>query len=402
MVNRNKNIAKLPGGYLFPEIAKRRKAYEADHPDAKVISLGIGDTPGPLPTNITAGLVNAAKGMGTKEGYSGYPGQGLDELRQLINDRFYHGKLELDEIFISDGAKCDTGRLQMVFGADNKIALQNPAYPVYLDTAVAVGQTGDYDEASEKFANVCYLDCNPENNFFPDLEAAKSADIIFFCSPNNPTGATATREQLEELVSFAIKNNSTIVFDAAYSAFINSAEMPSSIFEIEGAKDVAIEINSFSKFASYTGVRLGWTVVPKSLKFSDGSSVHKDWSRIFNTFFNGTSHITQVGGVAVLKDSGWEESKAMVKFFMANAAKIKATLEAKGLEVYAGENAPYIWVKIPGKTSWETFDYLLQEAQIVCTPGSGFGTAGEGFVRFSAFGTEDNVVEACRRLSTAF
>lgn len=402
MVNRNKNIAKLPGGYLFPEIAKRRKAYEAAHPEAKVISLGIGDTPGPLPEAITKGLVDAATGMGTQDGYCGYPGQGLDELRSLINERFHNNKLDLDEIFISDGAKCDTGRLQMVFGADNKIALQNPAYPVYLDTGVAVGQTGDYDEASQKYANVCYLDCTPDNNFFPDLEPAKSADIIFFCSPNNPTGATATRSQLEELVSFATANNSVIVFDAAYSAFISSSDMPTSIYEIDGADKVAIEVNSFSKFASYTGVRLGWTVVPKNLKFSDGSSVHKDWSRIFNTFYNGTSHITQLGGIAVLRDTGWAESKEMVKFFMANATKIKSTLEAKGLEVFAGEHAPYIWVRIPGKSSWESFDYLLNEAQIVCTPGAGFGTAGEGFVRFSAFGTKENVAEACERLSAAF
>lgn len=398
MPKRNPNIAKLPGGYLFPEIAKRKNAFQAENPDAKIISLGIGDTPGPLPPAITKGLTDAAAGMGTKAGYSGYPGHGIDELRELINQRFYNNQFSLDEIMISDGAKCDCGRLQVLFGAETKIAVQDPAYPVYVDTAVMMGQTGNYNQQRENFDSIIYLPCNPENNFFPDLSPAKDADLIFFCSPNNPTGATATKEQLQELVDFAKANGSLILFDAAYSTYIQDDSLPTTIFEIPGAKDVALEMNSFSKFASFTGVRLGWTIVPKELKFSGGEPVLNDWKRVVNTFYNGNSHIVQVGGIDVLKEAGWKESQEMVALFLENAKLIKSTLQSKGIETYAGENAPYIWARIPGKKSWEAFDYILENAHIVCTPGAGFGASGEGFVRFSAFGDRKDIEEATARL----
>ncbi len=398
MVQRNKNIAKLPAGYLFPVIAKKRREYQEKNPTAKIISLGIGDTPGPLPKNITDGLVKAAEGMGTAEGYSGYPDLGLLKLRQLINQRFYNNQLDPDEILISDGAKCDVGRLQVLFGADVKIAVQDPVYPAYVDSSVALGQTGEFNPETKQFGGITYLPCNPANNFFPDLTPAKNSDLIFICSPNNPTGACANRQQLTELVAFAKANKAIIMYDAAYSVFIQDPELPKSIFEIPGAKDVAIEMHSFSKSASFTGVRLGWTVVPKDLKFDDGSSVLNDWIRLTNTIYNGTSHITQLGGIGALEDSGWEEIKQMTAEFLENARLIKDALVKKDVEVYAGENAPYLWAKIPGRTSWETFDYLLEQAQIVCTPGSGFGIAGEGFVRFSAFGKRADILEAIKRL----
>lgn len=398
MVKRNKNFAKLRAGYLFPEIGKRRREFQANNPEAKIISLGIGDTPGPLTPKITESLVASAKGMGTKEGYTGYLDDGLPKLRELINKRFYNGNFSDEEIFVSDGAKPDTGRLQAMFGSECSLAVQNPAYPVYVDSAVMTGQTGEFNDETSQFNGISYLSCTPENNFFPDFKNAEKTDLIYFCSPNNPTGAVATKEQLKELVDFAKANNSIIIFDAAYSAFIKDTSLPTSIFEIEGSKEVAIEVNSFSKLAGFTGVRLGWSVVPKELKFDDGTPVIKDWGRMMGTCFNGASNIVQMAGIGVLEDTGWQEAQNLVSSFLDNAQLIKVALEEKGLEVYAGENAPYVWAKIPGKTSWESFDHILNNAHVVCTPGSGFGSAGEGFVRFSAFGDRANIEEAIQRL----
>lgn len=398
MVQRNPNYAKLRAGYLFPEIAKRRRALQEKNPDAKIISLGIGDTPGPLTPQITAALVKIAQGMGTPEGYTGYLDDGLPKLRELLNKRFYNSEFSLDEIFVSDGAKPDIGRLQAMFGPEVSIAVQDPAYPVYVDSAVMVGQTGSYNETNQGFDGIVYMPCNPENNFFPDLSKVPRTDLIYFCSPNNPTGAVATRAQLTELVRFAAKNKSIIIFDAAYAMFIKDESLPKTIFEIPGAKEVALEVNSYSKIAGFTGVRLGWTVVPKELKFEDGTAVLKDWSRVMSTLFNGASNIVQMSGITVLEEPCWSEAKQLIAGFMDNAKLIKSTLQSLGLEVYAGDNAPYVWAKIPGRTSWETFDHILNKAHVVCTPGSGFGAAGEGFVRFSAFNLKPRVEEALARL----
>ena len=398
MVKRNESFAKLRAGYLFPEIGKRRREFQAKNPDAKIISLGIGDTPGPLKPLVTESLINASKLAGTAEGYIGYLDDGLPELREQINKRFYNGMFSIDEIFTSDGAKPDTGRLQAMFASNCTVAVQDPAYPVYVDTSVMTGKTGEFNEKTGQFNGITYLKCTPENNFFPDFKSAPRTDLIFFCSPNNPTGAVATKDQLKELVAFAKKNNSIIIFDAAYSCFITDPSLPKTIFEIEGAKEVALEINSFSKIAGFTGIRLGWVTVPKELKYEDGTPVIKDWSRISTTFFNGTSNIVMRGGIKVLEDDGWAEVQELIGGFLENAKLIRTALEEKGLEVYAGDNAPYVWAKIPGKTSWESFDHILNTAHVVCTPGSGFGQAGEGFVRFSAFGHRKNVLEAIQRL----
>jgi LL-diaminopimelate aminotransferase len=396
MVKRNENIAKLQTGYLFPEIKKRKDEYLAKNPSAKLISLGIGDTTEPLTKHIAEKLVDAAKGLGTREDYSGYGDeQGLKELREKIALTIYKGNFTSEEVFVSDGAKPDIGRLQLLFGNDVTVAVQDPAYPVYVDSGVMFGKTGNYN--ADKFDNLVYMSCSPENNFFPDLNKIGKVDVIFFCSPNNPTGAVATKEQLQELVDYARKNKSIIVFDAAYSSYIGDEKFPKSIFEIDGAKEVAIEVNSFSKSVGFTGVRLGWTVVPKELKFDDGSSVNQDWGRIMTTLFNGASNISQQGGLAALDDEGVKEMQETVSYYMENAKIIKTTLQKLGYEVYGGDNAPYIWVNM-GTKSWEAFDHLLEKVNIVTTPGAGFGQNGEGFLRFSSFGHREDIEEVAKRL----
>ncbi len=398
MVARNKNLAKLQAGYLFPEINRRKNEFIAKNPDAKIISLGIGNTTEPLQKNVINSLKVAVEEMGTAEGYSGYGDeQGMTALRAKIAQKMYSSKANIDasEVFISDGAKCDTGRLQLLFGNDTTIAVQDPSYPVYVDSAVIMGQTGFYNEESQQFDKIEYMPCTAENDFFPKL---KKADIIYFCSPNNPTGAVATKAQLTELVQFAKDNGSIIVFDAAYVEFISDPELPKSIYEIEGAKEVAIEICSFSKPLGYTGVRLGWTIVPKALKYDDGSSVHADWNRIMTTIFNGASNIIQQGTIKALDDQGLAEMRELVDFYMENARLIKEALDSYGFTTYGGKNAPYIWVKLESMTSWEAFSFILENAHIVTTPGSGFGPAGEGYVRFSAFGHRENILEAIDRM----
>lgn len=399
MVKRNKNLAKLKAGYLFPEINRRKNALLEKNPDAKIISLGIGNTTEPLTPHIVDGLKNAALGMGKNEGYSGYGAeQGMDALREKIAEKIYDGIIDADEVFVSDGAKCDCGRLQVLFGNDVSIAVQDPAYPVYVDGSVIIGATGDYDEEKGQFKDIIYMSCTPENNFFPDLENMPRTDLIYFCSPNNPTGAVATKEQLKRLVDFAKNNNSIILFDSAYSEFIRDEHYPKSIFEIEGARDVAIEINSFSKPIGFTGVRLGWTVVPKELKFENGESVNKDWNRIMTTVFNGASNIIQAGALSALDEEGIKEMKSTVDFYMENAKIIKEGLDSVGIKTYWTGNSPYIWAEFPGKDSWEMFSEILEKAHVVTTPGAGFGPSGQGFIRFSAFGHRDDVVEAVERL----
>jgi LL-diaminopimelate aminotransferase len=401
MVKRNKNISKLQAGYLFPEIGRRKNEFIKNNPDAKIISLGIGNTTEPLSPHVTNALKKASEEMGTLKGYSGYGDDyGLTELRKKIAEVWYNGKISFEEVFVSDGAKCDTGRIQTLFGSEVTVAVQDPAYPVYVDGSVIAGATGNYNAEKELFDNIVYMPCIPENNFFPDLENTPKTDLIYFCSPNNPTGATATRDQLIKLVEFAKKNNSIILFDAAYSCFIRDESLPKSIFEIEGADECAIEINSFSKPIGFTGVRLGWTICPKKLKFEDGTFVINDLKRIMSTYFNGASIIVQKGGLAALDEIGLKEMKKSVDYYMDNAKLIKQGLNSAGIKCYWTENSPYIWAEFPGRKSWDVFNEILETKHIVTTPGSGFGPAGEGFVRFSAFGHKEDVKEAVKRLNT--
>ncbi|MGB7539131.1 MAG: LL-diaminopimelate aminotransferase, partial [Anaerolineales bacterium] len=317
MVKRNPNIAKLPAGYLFPEIGRRRRALLERQPDAKIISLGIGNTTEPLTPHIVDGLRSAALALGTAEGYSGYDddpkGQALlQNLKTKLSEKWYHGSVSPEEIVISDGAKCDCGRLQMLFGSEVTIAVQDPAYPVYVDGSVIAGATGAHNPERGQFDGLVYLSCTPANAFFPDLSALPRTDLIYFCSPNNPTGAVSTREQLRELVGFARRNGSVIIYDAAYAAFIHDDSLPRSIFEIEGAREVALEVNSFSKPIGFTGVRLGWTVIPRELAFEGGVPVSKDWNRVMSTLFNGASNIAQYGALAALDDEGLTEMRQTV------------------------------------------------------------------------------------------
>jgi LL-diaminopimelate aminotransferase len=403
MVKRNPNIAKLPAGYLFPEIGRRRRALLERQPDAEIISLGIGNTTEPLTPHIVEGLRSAALALGTAEGYSGYDddpkGQALlQNLKTKLSEKWYHGMVSPGEIVISDGAKCDCGRLQMLFGSEVTIAVQDPAYPVYVDGSVIAGATGAHNPERGQFDGLVYLPCTPANAFFPDLSALPRTDLIYFCSPNNPTGAVSTREQLRELVVFAKRNGSIIIFDAAYAAFIQDDSLPRSIFEIEGAREVALEVNSFSKPIGFTGVRLGWTVVPRELAFEGGAPVSKDWSRVMSTLFNGASNIAQYGALAALDDEGLAEMRQTVGYYMENARIIKEGLAGLGLNSYGGVNSPYVWAEFPGRLSWDVFTEILEKAHVVTTPGSGFGPSGEGFIRFSAFGHRADVVEAVRRL----
>ena len=396
MLSRNPCIANIKAGYLFPEIAKRRREYAAAHPDARIISLGVGNTTEPILPHINNGLVEGARKLGTVEGYSGYQDEGLLELREKISELFYGGQFKADEIFISDGAKCDIGRLQLLFGANTPVAVQDPSYPVYVDGSVLIGAAGAW--AGSGYQGISYLPCTKENNYFPDLSALPANCLVYFCSPNNPTGAVANREQLVALVKAAQKNNSVIVFDAAYSEYIRDKSLPKSIFEIEGAKLCAIEVNSFSKPAGFTGVRLGWTVVPKELKYSGGESVNADWARISGTIFNGASNIAQAGGLAALDSEGLKEIRQLSDFYLENAKLIRGVLEKLGVSCMGGDNSPYIWACFPGRDSWEVFSAILEKCQVVTTPGSGFGPAGQSFIRFSAFGHRADVEEACKRL----
>ncbi|GAA0156101.1 hypothetical protein Leryth_011843 [Lithospermum erythrorhizon] len=402
-VLRNENLAKLQAGYLFPEIARRRNAHKLKYPDAEVISLGIGDTTEPIPDVITSAMAKRAEALSTLEGYSGYGAeQGEQKLRAAIANTYYAGLgIEESDIFVSDGAKSDISRLQVLFGSKVTMAVQDPSYPAYVDSSVIMGQTGQFQKDVEKYGKIEYMKCVPENDFFPDLSGVARTDIIFFCSPNNPTGSTASREQLTKLVQFAKKNGSIIVYDSAYAMYI-ADDSPLSIFEIPGAREVAIEVSSFSKYAGFTGVRLGWTVIPKELLFSDGFPVAKDFNRIVCTAFNGASNIAQAGGLACLSPEGLQAMQETVGFYKENTKIIVETFQSLGFKVYGGKNAPYVWVHFPGRSSWDVFAEILEKTHVVTTPGSGFGPAGEGFVRVSSFGHRSNVLEACRRFKELY
>lgn len=388
MVKRNPHFEQLSANYLFPEVHRRKVEFQSKDREAKLISLGIGDTTEPIPMPIIDGMIKKAQALGTKEGYTGYgPPFGIESLRESISSIYYKGLINPDEVFISDGAKCDIGRLQLLFGGMASVAIQDPSYPVYVDGCKIQGNE-----------SIIPLPCLPENNFFPHLDAAEGIDLIYFCSPNNPTGAAATRGQLEQLVAFAKRNKSIILYDSAYACYITQPAYPRTIFEIEGARETAIEISSFSKVAGFTGVRLGWTIVPDQLTFSDGSPVKKDWMRLISTLFNGACNISQEGGLAILSSEGQSEVQKLVNFYMENVRLIKETAERKGWEVYGGENAPYLWIRFPGQNSWDVFQHLLEKNHLVTTPGAGFGNSGENFIRMTAFGSRSSILEAIERL----
>lgn len=388
MIRRNPVFTKLSPLYLFHEVARRKKIFLEKNPNAKLISLSVGDTTEPIPESIVNSLSHASHRLGTVEGYTGYgPEQGSEQLRHLIASTIYHNTVSADDIFISDGAKCDLGRLQKLFGGTVSIALQNPTYPVYLDGSMMQG-----------VQKVVRLPCSPENQFWPNWEQAERTDLIYWCSPNNPTGVASTRAQLAELVNYAKRQKSIILFDAAYFNYVQDDALPRSIYEIDGAQEVAIEVNSFSKLCGFTGVRLGWTIVPEQLKYEDGFLVKEDWKRVTATIFNGASNIAQQGGIAALQPQGLEEVRQLTQFYLKNASLLKDALERKKFQVFGADHAPYLWVKIPEMQSWEAFQFWLEEAHLVTTPGSGFGSCGEGFLRLTAFGSRAAILEAAQRI----
>lgn len=402
----NDNYLKLKAGYLFPEIGRRVSAFAAANPAAKIIRMGIGDVTEALPAACRTALIKATEEMGERATFKGYgPEQGYAFLREAIatNDFIARGaQISADEIFISDGSKCDCGNILDIFSHENQIAVTDPVYPVYVDTNVMAGNTSEANPQGE-YGGITYLRATEANHFMPALPASK-VDVIYLCSPSNPTGAVMTREYLKSWVDYANKNGSVILFDAAYEAFITDASIPHSIFEIEGAKTCAIEFRSFSKTAGFTGTRCAFTVVPKELKgkAGDGSEValHGLWNRRQSTKFNGVSYPIQRAAEAVYSQQGQQEVKALVKFYLENAALIRAGLNQVGLQTFGGVNAPYVWTKCPaGVKSWEMFDRFLSEANIVITPGSGFGAAGEGWFRVSAFNSRANVDEAMGRVA---
>ncbi|MFR3728202.1 LL-diaminopimelate aminotransferase [Lacrimispora sp.] len=401
MVKINENYLKLPGSYLFSTIAKKVNAYIEANPDKKVIRLGIGDVTQPLAPAIIEALHGAVDEMGNAETFHGYaPDLGYSFLRETIADSDYISRgcqIGADEIFVSDGAKSDCGNIQEIFDENCTIAVCDPVYPVYVDSNVMAGRTGEYDEVTGKWSNVIYMPCTAENKFVPELPE-KTPDLIYLCVPNNPTGTTLTREQLKVWVDYANQTGAVILYDAAYEAYIAEDDVPHTIYEIEGAKTCAIEFRSFSKNAGFTGVRLGFTVIPKEL-VRGGVSLHSLWARRHGTKFNGAPYIIQKAGLAVYSEKGKAQLKDQVAYYMRNAKVIYDGLKEAGCEVYGGVNAPYIWLKVPGgMTSWEFFDLLLEEASVVGTPGSGFGPSGEGYFRLTAFGTYENTVEAIERL----
>lgn len=398
----NENYLKLPGSYLFSNIAKKVNAYKAENPGKDIISLGIGDVTQPLAPAIIDSLHKAVDEMAVKETFRGYaPDLGYEFLRSAIADNDYAARgveIAIDEIFVSDGAKCDSGNIQEIFATDNKIAVCDPVYPVYVDTNVMAGRTGTYDKNTELWSDVIYMPCQADNNFAPELPK-ETPDIIYLCFPNNPTGATVKKEQLQEWVDYANKNGAVIIYDAAYEAYISEEDVPHTIYECEGAKTCAIELRSFSKNAGFTGTRLGFAVVPKDLKASDGTSLNALWARRHGTKFNGAPYIIQRAGEAVYSEEGKKQTAEQIAYYMNNAKIIKEGLAEAGFTVSGGVNAPYIWLQTPsGMTSWEFFDYLLTNANVVGTPGSGFGPSGEGYFRLTAFGTYENTLEALKRI----
>lgn len=397
----NENYLKLPGSYLFSTIGKKVAAYTQAHPEKRIIRLGIGDVTQPLAPAIIEALHSAVEEMGKAETFRGYaPDLGYEFLRSAIAKHDYADRgcdIAADEVFVSDGAKCDSGNIQEIFSLDSKIAVCDPVYPVYVDTNVMAGRTGVYDTESETWSDVIYMPCTADNHFAPQLPD-KTPDLIYLCFPNNPTGSTITKGQLQEWVDYANKVGAVIIYDAAYEAYISEEDVPHSIYECEGARTCAIELRSFSKNAGFTGVRLGFTVVPKDLKRGE-VSLHSLWARRHGTKYNGAPYIVQRAGEAVYSEAGKAQLKEQVAYYMSNAKVIYEGLKDAGYTVSGGVNAPYIWLKTPNKmNSWEFFDYLLEHANVVGTPGSGFGPSGEGYFRLTAFGSHENTVEAIERI----
>jgi len=407
VVQVNENYLKLKAGYLFPEISKRVNAYIQNNSSCEIIKLGIGDVTEPLPKSCRDAMSKALNEMGTKDGFRGYgPEQGYPWLREKISDNEFISRgcqIAPDEIFVSDGSKCDSSNILDILGNDNSIAVTDPVYPVYVDSNVMTGRTGESLQDGT-YQGLIYLPINEENNFLPEIPSSK-VDIIYLCFPNNPTGATITKVDLKKWVDYANQNNSLILFDAAYEAFIQDKDLPHSIYEIDGAKDCAIEFRSFSKNAGFTGVRCAYTVIPRNLSGLNSKSEKIDlwslWNRRQSTKFNGVSYIVQRGAEAVYSSDGKKEVKDLIGFYMENAKIMKNKLKTAGFTVYGGDNAPYIWIKVPDQmTSWDFFDYLLEKANVVGTPGSGFGLSGEGYFRLSAFNSRKKVIDAMERIIT--
>lgn len=401
MVKINSDYTLLRSSYLFSTIAGKVKEYEQNNPDANIIRLGIGDVTRPLTGTIIDSLHKAVDEMASASTFRGYaPDLGYEFLRSAIarNDYELRGcDISADEIFVSDGAKSDSGNIQEIFSKDCRVAVCDPVYPVYVDTNVMAGRAGTYDEESGKWSNIIYMPCTRETDFLPEIPS-ETPDIIYLCFPNNPSGSTMTKARLQEWVDYAVKNKAIIIFDAAYESYIRNEDVPHSIYECEGARECAIELRSFSKNAGFTGVRLGFTVIPKTLSV-DGVTLHSLWARRHGTKYNGAPYIVQRAGEAVYSEEGKKEIRGLVDYYMNNATYILNGLKAAGYEVSGGVNAPYIWLKTPkGMSSWEYFDYLLNNASVVGTPGSGFGPSGEGYFRLTAFGDADKTKEAVDRI----
>ncbi len=404
----NENYLKLPGSYLFAEIDRRVGLYKTQNPDADIIRLGIGDVTKPLVPAVIKALHKAVDDMAKEETFRGYsPYQGYDFLIEKIIANDYQPlgiELSKDEVFISDGAKSDTGNIQEIFGTDNLVAVTDPVYPVYVDSNAMAGRTGDYIQEAGRWSNLVYLPCTAENGFIPALPD-KRVDLIYLCYPNNPTGTTLTKEQLKVWVDYARENQSVILFDAAYEAYITQPNIPHSIYEIEGAKEVAIEFRSFSKTASFTGTRCAYSIVPKSLEAythsGEAIELNKMWNRRFTTKFNGVPYIVQKGAAAVYSKEGKTQIHEVIAYYMENAGIIRKGMESVGLQVFGGINAPYVWLKTPeGYDSWQFFDKLLNEVQVVGTPGVGFGPSGQGYFRLTAFGSCENTIRAIERIKS--
>ncbi len=405
VVQVNENYLKLKAGYLFPEIAKRVKIYSNSNTSVEIIKLGIGDVTEPLPRACIEAMSKALEDMGTIDGFRGYgPEQGYSWLREKISEHDFISRgcqIAPEEIFISDGSKCDSSNILDILGKDNSIAVTDPVYPVYVDSNVMTGRTGDALE-NGTYQGLTYLAINEGNNFLPELPE-KKVDILYLCFPNNPTGATINKAELKKWVDYALQNKSLILFDAAYEAFIQDNDIPHSIYEIEGAKDCAIEFRSFSKNAGFTGVRCAFTVIPKNLQGLSSTNEEIElwplWNRRQSTKFNGVSYVVQRGAEAVYSLEGKKQVRGLIDFYMENAKIMKNKLQNSGYKVYGGDNAPYIWIKVPDQmTSWDFFDFLLQKVSVVGTPGSGFGLAGEGYFRLSAFNSRSNVLDAMERI----
>ena len=397
----NENYSKLPGSYLFSTIAKKVSAYKEANPDKKIIRLGIGDVTLPLSAPVIEALHRAVDEMGDAEHFHGYaPDLGYAFLREKIAEQDFRLRgceVYADEIFVSDGAKCDSGNIQELFAADTKIAVCDPVYPVYVDSNVMAGRTGTYDPVTGTWSNVIYMPCTEENGFTAELPKERP-DLIYLCFPNNPTGAAITKDRLQKWVDYANENGAVIIYDAAYEAYISEENIPHSVYECANARTCAIEIRSFSKNAGFTGLRLGYTVVPKDLMCGQ-ASLHDMWARRHGTKYNGAPYIVQRAGEACYSEQGKKAIREQVAYYMENAARIRSGLTEMGYSVSGGVNAPYIWLKTPdGMSSWEFFDYLLQNANVVGTPGSGFGPNGEGYFRLTAFGTHENTLKALSRI----